>query len=295
MGRCSLKALKGNSINIVLTTGGSNLQKLLRAIAHTLLFWLWTRTAGVQMEHSDQPNSVVTAYRRSSGDASTDKILFSALRRSFQYRLLSIDKPDTSATDTFKYDPGNPTPTAGGNNLSGPPAGPFDQASVEQREDVLVSTSAALSEATEVTGPVQMILYAASSAVDTIFAAKWVDVHPDGKAYNLCDGIIPARWRKSCTKPELIERGETYRYEPDMWVTSNLFKPGQRIRVEVSNRNRPQFDRNPNSGLPFGTDTCSARRRPFSMEPIELRTFYYRSFPVDYRGITSRRTLSDWQ
>ncbi|MCP4174387.1 MAG: hypothetical protein GY758_26855 [Fuerstiella sp.] len=62
MGRCFLKALKGNSINIVLTAGGSNLQKLLRAIAHTQLFWLWSRTAGVQMEHSDQPNSVVTAY-----------------------------------------------------------------------------------------------------------------------------------------------------------------------------------------------------------------------------------------
>jgi uncharacterized protein len=169
--------------------------------------------------------------------------------------VLGVDKPDGSATDTFMYDPENPTPTAGGNNLAGAPAGPFDQTLVEQRDDVLVYTSAPLAEAVEVTGPVQMILYASSSAVDTDFTAKLVDVHPDGKAYNLCDGIISARWRKSRTKPELIEPGESYRYEIDLWVTSNLFKPGHRIRVEISSSNFPRFDRNPNSGLPFGSDT----------------------------------------
>ena len=169
--------------------------------------------------------------------------------------VLSTDKPDRAATDTYKYDPENPAPTAGGNNLAGAPAGPFDQAQVEQREDVLVYTSAALSEAVEVTGPVKMILYASSSAVDTDFTAKLVDMHPDGKAYNLCDGIIRARWRKSRTKPQMIKPGETYRYEIDLWVTSNVFKPGHRIRVEVSSSNFPRFDRNPNSGLLFGTDT----------------------------------------
>jgi uncharacterized protein len=169
--------------------------------------------------------------------------------------VLSEMKPDMSATDRFTYDPQNPTPTAGGNNLVGAPAGPFDQTEVEQRDDVLVYTSAALTEAIEVTGPVQMILYAASSAVDTDFTAKLVDVHPDGKAYNLCDGIIRARWRTDRTKPELIKPGESYRYEIDLWVTSNLFQPGHRIRVEISSSNFPRFDRNPNSGLPFGSDT----------------------------------------
>ena len=100
-----------------------------------------------------------------------------------------------------------------------------------------------------------MILYAATSAKDTDFTAKVVDVHPNGKAYNLCDGIVRARWRNSRSKPDLIEPDKTYRYEIDLWVTSNLFKPEHRIRVEISSSNFPRFDRNPNSGLPFGSDT----------------------------------------
>jgi putative CocE/NonD family hydrolase len=119
----------------------------------------------------------------------------------------------------------------------------------------LVYTSAPLTEAVEVTGPVKMILYAATSAKDTDFTAKLVDVHPDGKAFNLCDGIIRARWRNSRAEPELVEPDKAYRYEIDLWVTSNLFKPGHRIRVEISSSNFPRFDRNPNSGDPFGTDT----------------------------------------
>jgi putative CocE/NonD family hydrolase len=119
----------------------------------------------------------------------------------------------------------------------------------------LVYTTAPLTQAVEVTGPVKMILYAATSAKDTDFTAKLVDVHPDGAAYNLCDGIIRARWRNSRMKPDPIEPDTAYRYEIDLWVTSNLFKPGHRIRVEVSSSNFPRFDRNPNSGLTFGTDT----------------------------------------
>ncbi len=168
---------------------------------------------------------------------------------------LSANKPDSLGSDTYDYDPKNPTPTAGGNNLGGAPIGPFDQTKVELRDDVLVYTTQPLREAVEVTGPVKMVLYAASSAKDTDFTAKLVDVHPDGKAYNLCDGIIRSRWRASREKPDLIEPGKTYRYEIDLWVTSNLFKAGHQIRVEISSSNFPRFDRNPNSGLPFGTDT----------------------------------------
>ena len=143
----------------------------------------------------------------------------------------------------------------GGNNLGGAPSGPHDQSEVERRDDVLVYTSMPIVNPIEVTGPVKMILYAASSAEDTDFTAKLVDVHPDGKAYNLCDGIIRARWRNSETEPELIEPGKAYRYEIDLWVTSNVFNAGHQIRVEISSSNFPRFDRNPNSGLPFGTDT----------------------------------------
>ena len=168
---------------------------------------------------------------------------------------LTMQQPTTSGTDAFTYDPENPAPTGGGNNLGGAPAGPYDQTKIEERDDVLVYTSAPLKEPLEITGPVNMILFAASSATDTDFTAKLVDVHPDGKAYNLCDGIIRARWRNSRFEPEFLEPGKTYRFEIDMWVTSNVFLPGHRLRVEISSSNFPRFDRNPNSGLPQGTDT----------------------------------------
>ena len=170
-------------------------------------------------------------------------------------RSLDIAKPGSEKTDTYVYDPNNPVPTAGGNNLTGAPAGPFDQTKVELRDDVLVYTTAPLKDAIEVTGPVKAVLYAASTAKDTDFTAKLVDVHPDGKAYNLCDGILRARWRNSRTQEQLLKPGEVQRYEIDLWVTSNLFKAGHRIRVEISSSNFPRFDRNPNTSSPFGTDT----------------------------------------
>jgi len=168
---------------------------------------------------------------------------------------LSATKPETEKADTFIYDAANPAPTLGGNNLVGAAAGPFDQTKIEERNDILVYTTSPLEADVEVTGPVKMILYAASTARDTDFTAKLMDVHPDGKAYNHCDGIIRARYREGMDKPNLIEPGQVQRYEIDLWVTSNLFKRGHRIRAEVSSSNFPRFDRNPNSGKPFGTDT----------------------------------------
>ncbi|MGC9329449.1 MAG: CocE/NonD family hydrolase, partial [Candidatus Hinthialibacter sp.] len=168
---------------------------------------------------------------------------------------LNIDLPETGETpDTYVYDPENPVPTHGGNNLVGSTIGPYDQQKIEDRNDVLVYTSEALEKAVEVTGPVKLMLYAASTAQDTDFTGKLVDVHPDGRAYNVCEGIIRARYRDSCTDLSLIEPGKVYRYEIDLWVTSNLFKAGHRIRLEVSSSNFPRFDRNPNSGKEFGTD-----------------------------------------
>ncbi len=162
-----------------------------------------------------------------------------------------LDEPE----DSFVYNPEDPVPSHGGNNLFGAPAGPYDQSKIEEREDILVYTSSPLTEPLEVTGPVKMILYASTSAKDTDFTAKLVDVHPDGKAINLCEGIIRARYRDSFTNPDLIEPYEIDRYEIDLWVTSNLFLPEHRIRVEISSSNFPRFDRNPNTGKPFGTDT----------------------------------------
>jgi putative CocE/NonD family hydrolase len=164
--------------------------------------------------------------------------------------------PGQEPADTFEYDPANPVPTRGGNLLGAPaPAGPFDQREVEKRPDVLVFSTPPLDADLEVTGPVTVTLFAASTARDTDFTAKLVDVHPDGAAYNLVDGIVRARYRESSAAPALIDPGVVYSYPIDLWSTSNVFKKGHRIRIEISSSNFPRFDRNPNTGGTFGTDT----------------------------------------
>jgi putative CocE/NonD family hydrolase len=167
---------------------------------------------------------------------------------------LSTATPADEPADTFIYDPENPVPTRGGCILFGDEYGAQDQAETEKRNDVLVFTSKELREALEVTGPVKAVLYAASNAPDTDWTAKLVDVYPDGRALNLCDGIIRARYRNSSTTPSLIEPGRIYRYQIDLWVTSNVFLSGHRIRVEISSSNFPRLDRNPNTGHKFGAD-----------------------------------------
>ena len=166
---------------------------------------------------------------------------------------LNLTAPADEKADEFTYDGKSPVPTAGGNNLVGAPAGPFDQAKVEEREDVLVYSTSPLEQDVEVTGPVKMILHATSSALDTDFTAKLVDVYPDGKAFNLCDGIIRARYRKGMEKAVMLEPGKAAEFEIDLWVTSNVFKQSHRIRVEVSSSNFPRYVRNQNTGLPLGT------------------------------------------
>ena len=168
---------------------------------------------------------------------------------------LSTAKPGPEPVDEFVYDPNDPVPTAGGCNLVGCPAGPRDQSQVEKRNDVLVFTSEALKNELEATGPVKVVLYAASTAKDTDWTAKLLDVHPDGRPFNLCDGILRARYHDSKNEQSLIQPGRIYRYEIDVWVTSNAFLPGHKIRVEISSSNFPRFDRNLNTGEPFGTGT----------------------------------------
>ena len=157
--------------------------------------------------------------------------------------------------DIEPYDPGNPVPSLGGNNCCGAPtpAGPRDQRPIEGRHDILIYTSDILDEALEVTGPVKVVLYAASDAVDTDWVAKLVDVHPDGRAFNVAEGILRARYRESLTEPTLLEPGETYEFEVDLVGTSIAFLEGHRIRVHITSSHFPQFDRNPNTGAPFGT------------------------------------------
>jgi putative CocE/NonD family hydrolase len=167
---------------------------------------------------------------------------------------LGTAAPGDEKPDTFRYEPADPVPTTGGANLLLIPSGPFDQRKVEERRDILVYTSEPLKERLEVTGPIRLKLFAATSAADTDFTAKLVDVGPDGKAWNLADGIIRARWRESDTTPKPVEPGKVEEYLIDLWVTSNLFLEGHRIRLEVSSSNFPRFDRNPNTGKPFTVD-----------------------------------------
>ena len=124
---------------------------------------------------------------------------------------------------------------------------------VEARRDVLVYTSDFLQHEIEVTGPVKVVLHASSDAVDTDFVARLVDVHPDGSSYNMAEGIVRARYRDGLSKPALMTPGQTYRMEIDLVGTSVAFRPGHRIRVQVTSSHFPQFDRNPNTGERFGT------------------------------------------
>ena len=170
--------------------------------------------------------------------------------------ILSTDSPEMEPYDRFKFDPGDPVPTRGGclRPIGGLP-GIFDQREIETRPDVLIYTSAVLSEDIEVTGPIIVELWASTSAPDTDFTAKLVDVYPDGYAMNLCDGIIRARYRTSPEKPSLLRPGVVYSYRIDLWATSNVFKAGHQIRLEISSSNFPRFEPNPNTGHIFGTDS----------------------------------------
>jgi uncharacterized protein len=164
---------------------------------------------------------------------------------------LSRIAPESERTDSFVYDPNDPVPTIGGSQLGPNPTGPCDQRPVEARQDVLVYTSEPVTDDLEITGPISVRLYAASSTTDTDYTAKLVDVWPSGYAQNLQDGIIRARYRNSRTHPESITAGEAYEYTIDLWATSHVVKPGHRLRVEVSSSNFPHYDRNLNTGGPL--------------------------------------------
>lgn len=175
---------------------------------------------------------------------------------------LSAEPPGAEPPDHYTYDPADATPTRGGALLMHPLFGPGvkDQRPVEARPDVLVYTSAPLAADTEVTGPVQVRLWAASDAPDTDFVARLIDVHPDGFAQNLTDGIIRARYRDGDT-PEPLEPGRPYAFTIDLWATANVFKAGHRIRLDVASANFPRWDRNPNTGGPFAADTTLVAAR----------------------------------
>lgn len=171
---------------------------------------------------------------------------------------LSLTTPEREQQDSFIYDPANPVPTIGGplccDSVHLKP-GPYDQKAAEERPDVLVYTTDAFTKDTEVTGPVSLDLYASTSAVDTDFTAKLVDVWPNGFAQNLTEGILRLRYRDSQETPQLAKPGQIYHLTVDVWATSNVFLAGHRLRLEVSSSNFPRFDRNLNTGEEQATST----------------------------------------
>ncbi len=163
-----------------------------------------------------------------------------------------------AAPDGFTYDPRNPVPTIGGAICCESkvlPPGPLDQSRIENRRDILIYTSPPLRKDLEVTGPVRVVLYAATSANDTDFTAKLVDVQLDKTPLAVTDGIERMRYRVSLTHPVFVKRNAAYQLNIDAGVTSWVFGAGHRIRLEISSSNFPRFDRNLNSTRPNAIET----------------------------------------
>jgi uncharacterized protein len=189
-------------------------------------------------------------YLHSNGDANTGA----------GDGVLSTEMSATESSDSFEYDPSDPVPTVGGATLmhSIYRAGPIDQRSIEARGDVLVYTSPPLEQAVEVAGPVQVHLHVATDALDTDFVARLIDVHPDGRAIPLTDGITRMRYRHGIQEVAApLTSGEVYALDIDLWQTSNVFLPGHRIRVDVTSSSFPRWERNLNTGE--GADSAEMR------------------------------------
>lgn len=178
---------------------------------------------------------------------------------------LTREPPAQEAPDRYDYDPADPAPTRGGNHSIGPynpglfelaPPGPFDQRAVEERPDVLTYTSPVLEHDLEVTGPVTVTLFAATSAPDTDFVARLTDVYPDGRSINITEGIIRARFRHGIRRPpQLLETGAVHEFTIDLDATSNVFLAGHRLRLDITSSNFPLWDRNLNTGDDPATGT----------------------------------------
>jgi uncharacterized protein len=176
---------------------------------------------------------------------------------------LSTSPPKSEPADSYVYNPLNPVPTTGGplccdgKHLE---PGPRDQRSVENRDDVLVYSVGPLSSDLEVTGPITATLFVKSSAVDTDFTGKLVDVAPDGFARNLTEGILRMRYRDSAEHAAWMNPEEIYQISLDLWATSNVFLRGHSLRLEISSSNFPRFDRNLNTGedVEFGRTGVNA-------------------------------------
>jgi len=162
--------------------------------------------------------------------------------------LLKTTIPNNQTFDTFNYNPDNPVPTIGGQSQLIEHCGPQNRYEIETRDDILIYTTNKLKYDTEVTGKIEIVLYASSSAIDTDFTATLVDVYPDNKCIHISDGIIRTKFRESYENPSLISPNNIYTFVFPLWETSNVFKKNHKIRLEISSSNFPRFNRNLNTG-----------------------------------------------
>jgi putative CocE/NonD family hydrolase len=165
--------------------------------------------------------------------------------------ILSDAEASEEKEDAYAYDPADPVPMIMDETFA-QLGGPDDYRSIERRDDVLVFSAAPFLQDKTVCGAVRMQLSASSSAKDTDFTAKLLDVWPNGFAQRLSDGIVRARYRDGGDKPSLIIAGQIYSYDIDLWNTCQVFKAGHSLRVEVSSSTFPKYDRNQNTGEALG-------------------------------------------
>jgi uncharacterized protein len=174
-------------------------------------------------------------------------------------RRLSHDPPSRMAADTYVYDPANPFPSRGGGICcTGDPKdvpGMFDQHDLESRRDLLVYSTPVLDTSVTIAGPVRVVLYVSSDATDTDFSAKLLDVDPQGRAWNVANGILRMRYREGLAKPSLMRPRQTYRVQLNLNTTAYSFAPGHRIRLYVTSSDFPMYDRNLNTGGDNSGDT----------------------------------------
>ncbi len=216
-----------------------------------------------QWKQSDDWPLAGTVYKKyflhSEGRANT----------SFGDGSLSLDTPKAGEgrNDSYSYDPSDPCPNVFDSSIT-PAEGPYDQRPIELRNDVLVYSTSPLHSNKEVSGPVQVTLYASTSAKDTDFWAQLTDVFPNGFSMHLTEGIIRGRYHRSLETPELLQPERVYEFKIDLWIIGNLFLKGHRIRLHVSSSSFPKYDRNPNTGHEFGKDAeiAVANQRVFHSE-----------------------------
>ena len=165
--------------------------------------------------------------------------------------LLPTAPAKDAKADVFVYDPMFPVPSFGGNVCctgNAVQGGSFDQHQMETRNDILIYSTEPFNDGAEVSGNIETMLYVGSDAKDTDFTVKLIDVYPDGRAYNLDETILRARYREGFDKEVMMEKGKVYPITLSPMATSNYFAPGHRLRIEISSSNFPRFDRNLNTG-----------------------------------------------